>query len=216
MKTNTKTKKSLLISALGLVTLLTGCYTMQRPLLIWAYGIHQPRVENKESLICSARKYGLEPGRIVSVSPVAYQDVLGRFYHSMPEAVIFDKQGRRIEYKAKQVDCNAGLFSFIPQLSRHGDYRRNSEFTLNDFAGHLLDLSGKALPAGYFDSSADYYLFISWADYTGKLNKDHVSVWQKLAEKNNNAKIQVVEVNFDVQDWWPANEKNLVLAKASL
>ena len=46
----------------------------------------------------------------------------------------------------------------------------------------------------------DFYLFIFWTRYSGRLNKDHVKIWEEQANNNKNSKIKVIKVSFDQQE----------------
>jgi hypothetical protein len=58
-------------------------------------------------------------------------------------------------------------------------------------------------------NNADFYLLIYWNVWTGKLNKDHVKIWEDLARENKNCKIKVIKVNLDIQEYWEPKEKEM-------
>jgi hypothetical protein len=187
-------------------------YLGATPIMSWIWGIHRPVVEDKSSIILSAQKYGLDIRNITTVRPDAHQPLLQQFQRSLPEAIIFNNRGQHILYKVGDSDCNASLFQFIPALNKDSVYKYASKADLEQTVSYLRDLNGNPLPPDYLDVTADFYIFISWADFTGKLNRDNVKKWQDLAVNNPNARIQVIEVNFDVQKWWPEEAQHRILA----
>lgn len=210
MKTK-RTKRLIIISGILIISVVTISQSFGS-IIKFLYGVHSPRVENAKSLLKTARKYELDTSHIATLDSKEFPHLLKEFRNSIPEAMIFDKQGRYIEYKANDSACNAGLFSFIPALDKNTKYTPDDKRMLKDRMGMLKDIHGKALPASFLNPDADFYVLISWAAFTGRLNKDHVHAWQNLAEHNTKAKIQVIEVNFDLQQWWPKPELDAVLA----
>ena len=203
-------KRALLV--LTGVTILGLCVSKYaEPVLKALYGIRTPCVENKASLLNVAEKYHLDIASIVTVAPSEFQNVFKLFGKSIPEAIIFDRNGNHIEYKATSRSCNAGLFSFIRGLDKNGVYRKDQNVDLSAVLVDLRDINGNRLAPAYLDSTANFYILISWTSFTGRLNKDHVQKWQSLAADNKNAKIQVIEVNFDAQECWPQTAKDNVL-----
>jgi hypothetical protein len=78
---------------------------------------------------------------------------------------------------------------------------------LREITAKLRDVRGNAykpLPP------ADFYILINWTVWTGKLNKDHVKVWEELARKNAAARIHVVKVNLDMQEYWDKKDRDKI------
>lgn len=197
--------------SLALFLALPGCsaYTkLQHAYVKAQYGLREPRMENEHTITESAQKHGLNRQFITTVAESDYASLFKEFGNSIPEAMIFDRQGNYIEYKDSAKACNAGLFKFIPALTRQNNYKIIRECYLNEEISKLRTIDGQPLPGNYLDTTADYYIFLSWAAYVGKLNEDHVKIWQDLSAQNPNAKIQVVEINFDTQQWWQRQNEN--------
>ena len=55
--------------------------------------------------------------------------------------------------------------------------------------------------------SDDFTVLVFWTTYIGKLNRDHVSVWERQAQENQKAGIRVLKINMDFQEFW--GEDNL-------
>lgn len=168
-----------------------------------AYGIKKPKIETEESLLKKSQKFGFRTDNLATVNETDYLHILQKC--GIPDAHIFDKQGRYIEYRATEESCNAGLFNYIPKLGIDTTHKYTDVTTLQAEIQRLRDLKGNALPPL---PEADYYVFIYWAAFTGKLNKDHVKAWEDLAASNKKTKIAVVKVNLDIQDYWNPAFKN--------
>jgi hypothetical protein len=72
--------------------------------------------------------------------------------------------------------------------------------SFNSLPFRLKDLNGKNVEIDLSD--ANYHVFIYWAKFAGKLNKDHVKVWENQALENTKTKIKVYKVNMDFQEHW--------------
>ena len=185
-------KKSLLIAV---ILMFVSCKSLIRS----AYGITEPKSENKESLTSYLNSKKISTDNILLAnSETNYVEYLKDF-GSIPEALLFDSNGDPLSYKNESQDCNAGLFSTIPELNSNTKLKQIEGKKLSEFVENLIDFNGNKitnLP------EADFYMFISWAKFTGKLNKDHVKVWEELAEQNKSVKIKVFKVNMDFKDGW--------------
>jgi hypothetical protein len=168
------------------------------------YGIKKPDIENQESITKKALKFGLDTTNIVSVTSKDFPYVLKST--SIPNAAIYDSEGKYIEYRQTDTSCNAGLFDFIPKLSLAGIYNKPDSASLTEEWTKFRDLKGKTM---LLRKNTDFYLLIYWNVWTGKLNKDHVKIWEDLARENKNCKIKVIKVNLDIQEYWEPKEKEM-------
>lgn len=185
-------KKTFLLIA---IVLLISCKSIMK----MSYGITEPKNENQKSLTNYLVSKKMNIDNILFVdTETSYIEYIKDF-GSVPEAKIFDTNGYPISYKKENQDCNAGLFSTIPELNLNSKLKPVEGKNLNEFLENLIDFNGNKvieLP------KADFYLFISWAKFTGKLNKDHVKEWEELAAKNKSVKIKVYKVNLDLKEGW--------------
>lgn len=170
------------------------------------YGIGKPGVETAASIRKKALKAGLDTSTIVAVSSEAFLQVLRD--NAIPDASIYNRQGRYIEYRQTDTSCNAGLFQFIPALRADGVYAMPDSLPLQKEWEHLRDLNGLPLAP---PKDADFTVLIYWTTWAGRLNKDHVKVWEEQARANTACKISVVKVNLDIQDHWPEDYKQTLL-----
>jgi hypothetical protein len=191
-------KKYFLIIAIFIS--LSSCQLIMKKI----YGIKKPDIENQESITNKALKFGLDTTNIVSVTSKDFPYVLKST--SIPNASIYDMNGNYIEYRQSDTSCNAGLFDFIPKLNLSDTYNKPDSANLSLEWLKFRDLKGNKIN---LPENADFYLLIYWNVWTGKLNKDHVKLWEDLARDNKNSKIKVIKVNLDIQEFWESEEKEM-------
>jgi hypothetical protein len=180
------------------ILLLAGC----QPIIKMLYGIKKPDVENEVSIKKLAYRLELDTSDIVSVNSKDFFTVLKE--QGIPDGAIFDSNGEYIEYRQTDSSCNAGLFTFIPELSLDKEYNKTNKTDLNTEFKKFRDLKGNEIA---IPEHADFYLLIYWTIWTGRLNKDHVKAWEDLAKKNTNCKIKIIKVNLDLQEYWDEKER---------
>lgn len=173
-----------------------------QPIMMKLYGVKDPDVETEKSIIKKALKFGLDTSDIVTVNSHDFLPIITE--QGIPNGAIYDKDGNYIEYRQTDTSCNAGLFQFIPDLNLANQYNKPDSLNLNQQLTKFRDLNGNTLKAV---EPADFYLLIYWTVWTGKLNKDHVKIWEDLAKANKNCKIKVIKVNLDIQEYWDATEQ---------
>lgn len=186
-------KTKLILLGFSISLLFTGC----KPIMYTIYGIKKPAVESEKSIKDKAIKFSLDTSNIVTVSPDDFLYVIKG--QGIPDGEIFDSNGHFINYRQINSDCNAGLFDFIPNLKTDTTYITNDSILLVEKIKKFRDFNGNMLEQ---IESADFYLFIYWTVWTGKLNKDHVKIWEDLANNNQNCNIRIIKVNLDMQDYW--------------
>lgn len=181
-----------------------------QPIMLKMYGIKDPEIEQEKSIRKRALKYDLDTSNIVTVNSRDFLQVLKD--QGIPEGAIYDRNGKYIEYRQTDTSCNAGLFKFIPDLNLNGVYNQPDRPDLASELSKFRDLKGNALNK---PKPADFYLLIYWTVWTGKLNKDHVKIWEDLARNNNNCKIEVIKVNLDFQAYWNEEDRNKIIEALS-
>lgn len=182
--------------------LCTGCNAVMKKM----YGIKNPDIEQEASILKKARKYGMRTDNIVTVNIDDFPAVLS--HKAIPDCSIYDSKGKYIEYRQADTSCNAGLFGFIPALNLNTVYNQPDTITLQDEFKKYRDLKGNVVS---LPRDADFYVLIYWTVWTGKLNKDHVKVWEDLAAQNQQAKVEVVKVNLDFQEYWDKSKRDKML-----
>ncbi len=175
---------------------LTSCAVVMKKL----YGIKKPKLETHASLVKNARKFGFDTTNMVTIGSKDWTEVFNGA-NGIPNAEIFDSKGEYIEYRQADTSCTAGLFEFIPSLAPTVQYNKTGKTTLQTQLEKYRNLEGELVSSNYLQA-ADFYLVIYWASYVGRLNKDHVKIWEDMARANPKAKIQVIKVNLDCQANW--------------
>ncbi|RYD98458.1 MAG: hypothetical protein EOP54_07595 [Sphingobacteriales bacterium] len=178
-----------------------------KPLLLKMYQIKDPAVETKAGILKAALRYGMDTSGILTASADDFLATLST--QSLPDIAVFDSAGAYIEYRRTDTSCNSGLFDFIPSLHAEGSYKKTGRASLQEELKKLRDINGDVISAPV--EKADFYLLIYWSVWTGKLNKDHVKVWEQLAMQNKKCTIKVFKVNLDIQEYWPATTKAQLL-----
>jgi len=185
------------------IAVLAGIYLFRVSIVKKIYGIQQPKLENAQSILNTAKKYHLNTSCLVTVALSDFLNMKKDFNNGIPEALIFDRQSNYIEYKPTDSSCNGNLSDFIHAMHKNGRYKMSGKTTLNKEMVKLRDIQGNQLVSTYLDPTADFYILVAWTVFAGRLNRDHVKVWETLALSNKKAKVQIIEVNLDVQKWWP-------------
>lgn len=189
--------------------LVVACFSLAscQSIMFTLYGIKKPKVENQQSLQKKAHKFGLDTGNIVTVTSADFLNTIRG--QGIPNAAIYDKKGRYVEYRHNDSACNAGLFDFIPNLRVGNNYHYPDTPNLTNTLSKYRTLNGEPLQAPV--AEADFYVLIYWTVWTGRLNKDHVKIWEELAHKNTHCKVQVIKVNLDIQEYWDAPIRQTLL-----
>ena len=176
-------------------------------IILSLYGLHDPKIENEQSIIESAKEYGLDSKNILTVNGEDYYNVISEA--GIPDCDIYDREGNYIEYRETDTSCNANLFQFIPNLAKSKSYNKPGNISLTEKLKKLRTLSGEKVPQL---EAADFYILMYWTTWSGYLNKDHVKVWEDLARDNKNSNIKVIKVNLDIQDYWDDKVKEEAFA----
>jgi len=175
------------------------------PIIKLVYGIHQPRILNKEKIDHFLIKNNLDTTNNLAIKDKDYLYITNKIQMTYPEIMVFDRDGKFIMYKDVK-SCNASAFKFIDSLNAFKKYPTVDSINLTSFEQRLSDLNGRN-PIHIKDATSDYFLLIFWTEWTGKLNKDHTYIWEQNAKKNKNASIKIIKVNCDFQDYWDKDER---------
>lgn len=182
-----------------------------KAIILKSYGIKNPDIENEISILKSAKKYNLDTTNFVTVNS---SDFLQTFKNAdgIPNAAIYDSKGNYIEYRKYDTSCNAGLFDFISKLKLDTIYKKSQKNNLQSELGKFRSLKGEKIDTT-LNEGIDFYILLFSTVWTGKLNKDHIKVWEDLAMKNQNCKIKLINVNLDLQEYWDQKERDFIISK---
>lgn len=178
------------------ILIFVGCSPVAKML----YGIKKPKVENKKTLTEYMMKLKMQQQNVYALSFEEFKPSLKRIKNSIPEVLIFNSQGKYIPY-GDEYACNAHAFDFIEKLNRNSVYTISDNLNMATISKGLCNLDGVQVVEPISENT-DFYVFIYWAKWAGKLNKDHVVVWEKQALENQHANIKLITVNVDSQVFW--------------
>ena len=175
------------------VMFLTGC----KPILKTAYGIKNPKLEDKESI----KKY-LVKKEIDTTNVYVFKDLMAfatasqKDLLSIPDAIFFNKKGNFVPYKETANSCNANADKFLVDL-------KSFDHAVEDSTKKMNDVFKLLKPSMNFRRS-DINVFITWTTYAGRLNKTKAFEWIKLIEraKKSGVDISYYLVNCDFQKSW--------------
>lgn len=176
------------------------------PIMLKLYGIKDPAIESEKTITKKAIKYDFDTSNIVTVNSNDFLYVLKE--KGIPDGAIYDRNGKYIEYRETDTSCNAGLYEFIPKLNLTEKYNQPNHPDLKTELNKFRNLKGNVLNE---PDPADFYILIYWTIWTGRLNKDHVKIWEDLARDNKNCKIKVIKVNLDIQEYWEEQDREKII-----
>ena len=126
---------------------------------------------------------------------------------SLPDIVVFDRQGRYIPYSDDgEWICKSNLSPFISLLSDTATYQTDSSRSAGDMLDGLYSLDGE--PAHFLlNEETDFVVVVLWASFIGgRLAKNNIPEWELQARENSNANIDIVKISLDPQAWWPESD----------
>ncbi|WP_191858636.1 hypothetical protein [Hanstruepera ponticola] len=165
-----------------------------------AYGIKDPAVENEDSIKKYLDKIELSTDNVYAYNYNSFLKKMLAKTNSIPDVYIFNNKGEYIPY-GDEYACNASAFDFIEQLNKKETYKTSDTYKLEDMLDGMMHLDGTNATID-MSKNHDFYIFLSWAIYSGRLNKDHVKIWEDQAHNNKNADIKLIKLNFDIQESW--------------
>lgn len=187
--------KLLIFSFLVVILTFISC----SPIVRLIYGVKKPKVENEESLKKYLGNVNITDKDVYTLDFEGYKKALKLINKKIPEVLIFDKNGKHIPY-GDEWACNASAFDFIENLNDTTEFANSDKANLQSLPFGLYSLKGDSLGAPKLDAS--FHIFIFWAKFAGKLNKNHVKIWENQAINNTKTKIKVYKINMDFQEHW--------------
>ncbi len=164
------------------------------------YGFHDPCVENSETIQKYVFQKKINADNIaVTASEIKFRQVFKK-NSKIPEIRVFGKDGNGFHYKDEHL-CNAQAFDFTKRICSANELERDTSVNLASEINGLVDLNGRPLTINDF-KGYDFIVFIYWAKFIGRLNKDHVKVWEDNLNAQNGCGIKVIKVNLDLQKNW--------------
>jgi len=211
--------KFLTICLLILYFILTSCNVVKI-----VSNIHQPKVENITSITNWVNKKKIVADEIVAISPSNFFNLFNQFQLLKNFPFVFKGNGTFVSYGySNGVACYRSFpeilknlkplnnISSFPSNYILNEYKNDSGVIVSDTTFLYLkklfesftDLTGKRQVNYVQDSSVDYIVLIPFALYMGSTFQTHdIRKNIKAIKDNTKARIRIILVNFDKQEWW--------------
>jgi hypothetical protein len=182
------------------VTLLISCtfyFSSCTKIILAIYGYHSPKQETKLTLLNYIDKKKMSVDNILFVKTESEWFKLNKYGSDI---ICFDKNKNYYLYK-DTLQCNAPAFMYCEHIcnSEIPTGRINSGFKLDSLLSMTEDFGGNIPKA----SDDDYTIFIGWASWMGRLNSDHIKVWEESLLKSG-CKLKVYKLCLDpLKQWGP-------------
>jgi len=183
----------------------TGKYDPKTELTMYAFGIRNPKIENKQSITEYAINNGMETGNLYAFRDSA---ALAGFYArkiGIPEIDIYNKDGILMQCKNEK-KCNAQDDGLIGSLDPKNNVSLDSSHNLYAFLPQIRTLDNQEVQKSDF-AGYDFYIIMYWAKWGGMMNKTHVPQWGKTIKDKTGLRIKVISLTADYMDYWHPNEK---------
>jgi len=181
--------------------ILLGVFSSCTPIIKLYYGYHEPKAEDSKSLTKYYNKKGIDPGNMLILSDSVKYYERFKEVQGFPEIRVFNKEGYLVYYKDTAKLCNAPAYEFTESICNESNLKFNASKNLKSETNGLLNLNNVPLQITT-DTVYDYYVFIYCARFIGRLNKDHVKVWQHNLENVKGCKVKYYLVDMDWQKSW--------------
>ncbi len=191
--------KSFLLTVLLVIILSISCRTIIKKM----YGVKKPAFEKPENI----EKFKNEVfGNNVTYMIVSYDSWKQGKLFPVPEIFVFDRTGNHIPYKdTLRLNCNGPAELFISQLDKSRKYFYDT-LTRNQFIRRLDYPVNSNLTVE--NDSADFHVYITWANWAGKkLIREKSFDWINAIYNNKYADISLTLINQDLQDSWSDAQK---------
>lgn len=151
--------------------------------------------EDKVSILNYLKSKGLENIDVLVVKDYQEYRRLSKIDAIIiPNVTFFDGEGNLIQYKNLQKECSQDAYFFIKDYYKGKSIKHDTNVRLDTFLSSYKFLrNGK----NNFQDKSKIYVFINWAMFTDKLNKESF----KLINLNNKDFVYVL-IDLDIQKEW--------------
>lgn len=181
--------------------LLTCLVSSCKPVLYTVYGIKKPDPVSTAYIVKKANRLNLETYTLYGIRPEKYPLVINRI-STLPNVVIYDKHHRALNWKKTEDACKAGVADFIAQLNGDSNANFTSDTTFREAEKELVELHTGTPLALQELPEADYYVFVYWATFLGRLNREYLTDWLAATRQNSQASFHFVFVTGDLRKEW--------------
>jgi len=165
------------------------------------FGYRDPKPEDKKSLTKYLNRKNISAENILVLTDSLNYYRRIKEIKDFPEIRVFNKSGELIFYRDTLGTCSAPAYEFTTAICRYANSIPNHAKTVMLESKNLmtLDNTPKEISA---DGNYDYYVFIYWARFLGRLNKTKTRVWEENLKNVKDCKVLVYKVNMDWQKKW--------------
>jgi len=178
--------------------LCSGC----TKIILAMYGYHSPREESIQSYKMYCAKLNLDSQNIIFLRD---STMFMKYYAKadtqlkvlnigVPEIYVFDNKGILLKYKPDSA-CNAPGFQFTERACEKLSELKKTNLKITDFLKYFTTSEGNNVNAN--PEQFDATVIISWAKFTGRLNKDHVKIWEDNLRRYSNCKLKIYKASLD-------------------
>lgn len=166
------------------------------PVIMLVYGIHQPKYKSDEAVLKYAGRLGLQ-GEVYRLEEYGEESSSRYRYtaNSMPGMLLFNTAGQLTKF---ELDCGGELDSIARLAVYDIDQMPLAEKSLEDFLNDTYVINGQNNPEVPVFAKPLYA--IKFAEFAGKLNKDHVPGLVKLLESRKDVDYILLNVDYSVKE----------------
>ncbi len=178
---------------------------------MFIYGVHNPKVENAESIHDFLLDIYPELKHPIYVFN-NYHALIPYMEQGLPDGAFYNQSGQYIDYHSEESDCNAEVGTFIDNIEKLTHLTAETEAApLDSLLIHLVDAkTGKTIQRR---EEYEGYIVLYWAKFIGKkLNKSKTVKWLKSYDKLSDEikkRYKLLLVNLDFQSFWDISPKDL-------
>jgi hypothetical protein len=191
------------IFCIGILT--SGC----KQILMWKYGITNPKIETPETILKFANKYNQDPNKVfIFKDTTSYfssmNDTL--FKKNILSILFFNQDGVFIDYR-KNGQCQWSGGAFLQHYSKDSTYSIDNTFQLNSIITKIIPI----IPEGKLKDTIDYDLTIIgiWANFIGKYN-ERIFCVSDVAKNRQDLKLRIIFLNIDMLKEWNLNKDQML------
>ncbi len=164
-------------------------------------GFRTPKPEDKESITKYLNRKKIDTDNVLVFSDsVSYYNRI-REVKQLPEIRVFNKEGVLVYHKDTAVSCPGPANDFTKMICIVSRLKQNINRNVKTETSSLRTLEN--LPVNILvNGEYDYYVFIYWALFMGRLNKSDVKVWESNLKSAKGCKVCVYKVDMDSQKRW--------------
>jgi len=182
----------LLFLLLTCMMILSSCH----PVLKKLYGVHDPRLETKTSIQKYLHKKKINANNILVTADSTSLIKAFLIAKDLPDLRVFDKNDQLVIFKDSAA-CNAPGFDFTEHICDGKVLPTENTNKLSEELKLYRNLADYS-PVSTETNHPDFTVFIFWGKFAGRLNKDHVRVWENNLLNQKSCSIRIYKVDLDI------------------